>query len=201
MWTDDDWVPVSALEHYAYCPRQCALIHVEQTFEDNLWTVRGQLVHERVDQPTVEVRDGMRAERALPIWSEALGIRGRADLVELSPAGDPYPVEYKAGRLEFRAATIQLCAQALCLEEMFGRPVPEGALYLAAAHQRRPVAMAAELRQETISTIATTRLLLHKAETPPPFSDNRCRRCSLLDICLPHAVQLASAALEEWDHE
>ncbi len=131
-----DPIPLSALQHWCYCPRQCALIHIEQVFEDNLFTQRGQALHKRVDDPGFEVRDGLRIERALPLFSDTLGLVGKADVVEFLPDGTPYPVEYKHGSRNKRADIaacddVQLAAQALCLEEMFGTPVPEGALYYA----------------------------------------------------------------------
>jgi CRISPR-associated protein Cas4 len=124
-----DPIPVSALQHWCYCPRQCALIHVEQVFADNLHTLRGQAVHQQVDQPGVETRAGVRVERALPVWSDRLGLIGKADIVEFEADGTPYPVEYKHGsrsKAPWIAACddLQLAAQALCLEEMSGKPVP-----------------------------------------------------------------------------
>ena len=140
-----DPIPLSALQHWACCPRQCALIHVEQVFAENLFTQRGQAPHKRVDDPGCEVRDGLRVERALPLFNDHLGLVGKADVVEFLPDGTPYPVEYKHGSRHKRADIaacddIQLAAQALCLEEMFGKRVPEGALYYATSRRRRIVA-------------------------------------------------------------
>ena len=143
---DDDPVPISALQHWAYCPRQCGLIHLEQAFDDNLHTQRGQAVHAQVDKPGVEERKGLRVERALPVWNDELGLIGKADVVEFEPDGTPYPVEYKHGSRN-KAADIaacddvQLAAQALCLEAMTGRAVSEGALYYASSKRRRVVAI------------------------------------------------------------
>src|SRR5574340_1559567 len=116
-----DPIPLSALQHYTYCPRQCALIHIEQAFEENVHTLRGRAVHERVDHPGFEERPNMQVERALPVWCERLGLVGKADVVEFLPDGTPYPVEYKHGSRQKIAAIalcddVQLCAQALCLE-------------------------------------------------------------------------------------
>src|SRR2546430_686008 len=128
-WPDSDLVLISALEHWSYCPRQCALIHVEQTFDENLYTLRGRNAHERVDQPEGELREGVRVERAVPLWSDRLGLVGKSDVVEFHGA-DPFPVEYKHGpRRKKEHDDLQLCAQALCLEEMTGRSVPRGAIY------------------------------------------------------------------------
>ena len=136
-WDDADLVMVSALEHWSYCPRQCALIHVEQTFDENLYTLRGRMLHERVDVPEAEQREGVRIERALPLWSDRLGLVGKADVVEFH--GDaPYPVEYKHGpRQHWGHDDLQLCAQALCLEDMTGQPVPAGAIYHHSSRRRR----------------------------------------------------------------
>ena len=125
----DDPIMISALEHYNYCPRQCALIHVEQTFDENLYTMRGRAVHDRADEVVTELQEGIRIEKALPLWSKRLGLVGKADVVEFH--GElPYPVEYKHGpRREREHDDLQLCAQALCLEEMTGKAVPRGAIY------------------------------------------------------------------------
>jgi CRISPR-associated exonuclease Cas4 len=192
-----DPVPLSALQHWAYCPRQCALIHVEQVFEENLFTQRGQALHKRVDDPGCEVRDGLRVERALPLFCDRLGLVGKADVVEFLPDGTPYPVEYKHGSRHKRADIaacddIQLAAQALCLEEMFGRTVPEGALYYASSRRRRTVAVDADLRAKTESTVTAVRLLLASSVLPPPLNDEHCRACSLRDLCQPEAVSHSS---------
>jgi len=148
---EPDLIPLSALQHWAYCPRQCGLIHLEQAFDDNLLTQRGQAVHAQVDQPGVEERMGLRVERALPVWHDTLGLIGKADVVEFEPDGTPYPVEYKHGSRNKAADIaacddIQLAAQALCLEAMTGRAVSEGALYYATSKRRRIVAITSELR-------------------------------------------------------
>ena len=141
-----DPIPLSALQHWCYCPRQCALIHIEQVFAENIYTQRGQALHKREDDPGFEVRDGLRVERALPLFCDSLGLVGKADVVEFLPDGTPYPVEHKHGSRHKRADIaacddVQLAAQAMCLEEMFGRPVPEGALYYASSRRRRVVAV------------------------------------------------------------
>lgn len=189
-----DPVTLSALQHWCYCPRQCALIHIEQVFEDNLYTQRGQALHKRVDDPGFEVRDGLRIERALPLFSDQLVLIGKADIVEFLPDGTPYPVEYKHGSRHKRADIaacddVQLAAQALCLEEMFGKPVPEGALYYASSRRRRTVAINADLRKRTLAAIAGVRELLAAGMTPAPLADEHCRACSLHDLCQPEALQ------------
>jgi CRISPR-associated exonuclease Cas4 len=192
----DDPLPVSALQHWLYCPRQCALIHAEQAFDENVYTLRGRAVHNQVDDPGVEVRAGLRIERALPIWSERLGLIGKADVVEFMPDGTPYPVEYKHGarRKHARIAEcddIQVVAQALCLEEMTGRTVTEGAIYYARSKRRRIVPVTDELRRKVADVAEQVRLLLAAARIPEPVLDDRCRACSLLDRCQPRAVTAA----------
>lgn len=188
-----DPIPLSALQHWAYCPRQCALIHVEQGFEENIFTQRGQALHKRVDDPGFELRDGLRIERALPLFCDRLGLVGKADVVEFLPDGTAYPVEYKHGSRHKRADIaacddLQLAAQALCLEEMFGKPVPEGALYYATSRRRRIVTVNPELRAKTELTVAAVRRLLLSGAMPPPLNDDHCRACSLRDLCQPEAL-------------
>lgn len=188
-----DPIPLSALQHWAYCPRQCALIHVEQVFEENLFTQRGQALHKRVDDPGFELRDGLRVERALPLFCDRLGLVGKADVVEFLPDGTPYPVEYKHGSRHKRpdiaaCDDVQLAAQALCLEEMFGRPVAEGALYYATSRRRRIVAVDDALRSRVAEIADAVRQLRSSAGMPPPLNDDHCRACSLLDRCQPEAV-------------
>ena len=188
-----DPLPLSALQHWAYCPRQCALIHVEQVFEENLFTQRGQALHQRVDDPGFELRDGLRVERALPLFCDRLGLVGKADVVEFLPDGTPYPVEYKHGSRHKRADIaacddLQLAAQALCLEEMFGKAVPEGALYYASSRRRRIVVVDAELRAKAELAVAAVRRLLQSGEMPLPLDDEHCRACSLRDLCQPEAL-------------
>lgn len=189
-----DPIPLSALQHWAYCPRQCGLIHLEQTFDDNLHTLRGQAVHAQVDKPGFELRKGVRIERALPVWSDTLGLIGKTDAVEFDPgSGAPYPVEYKHGS-RHKAADIaladdvQLAAQALCLSEMTGHEVPEGALYYASSKRRRVVPISAALRQQVTDMAAEFRAMLFSGQLPAPTPDERrCRACSLRERCQPQA--------------
>ncbi|WP_264843430.1 CRISPR-associated protein Cas4 [Caldinitratiruptor microaerophilus] len=186
---DEYWVPISALQHYSYCPRQCALIHLEQTFDENLYTLRGRAVHERVDVPGVAVEAGVRIERGLVLWSDRLGLVGKADVVEFH--GEvPYPVEYKHGsRRASEHDDLQLCAQALCLEEMLGVPVPRGAIYHHSSRHRREVVFTPELRERVTVVLQEVRALLSARLLPPAVNDTRCPRCSLIDSCLPRPVQ------------
>ncbi|MBE2258932.1 MAG: CRISPR-associated protein Cas4 [Candidatus Accumulibacter sp.] len=182
-------IPVSAIQHWCYCPRQCLLIHAEQAFAENVHTMRGQAVHERVDQAGVETRAGVRTARAVPLWSDRLGLVGKADVVEFLADGTPYPVEYKHGR-KGRAAKgvhdhLQLAAQALCLEEMTGKGVAVGAIYHATSHRRREVTIGSVLRTQVAETVVAIRQALAAGTLPPPVNDERCRECSLIDLCQP----------------
>lgn len=184
----DDLVMISALEHYSYCPRQCALIHVEQTFDENLYTLRGRAVHERVDEPVADVQDGVRVERALPLWSKRLGLIGKADVVEFHGA-TPYPVEYKHGsKREREHDDLQLCAQAICLEEMSGKPVPKGAIFYHSSRRRREVGCSDALRADVEAATAAIRKMMKNKTLPPPVNDSRCRHCSLKESCMPAVV-------------
>ena len=143
----DDAIAISALQHYSYCPRQCALIHAEQAWDENVYTLRGQAVHQQVDTPESRAEGEVRVERALPLYSRRLGLVGRADVVEFLPDGTPFPVEYKHGPRRARQHDdLQLAAQAMCLEEMLGRPVPCGAIFHHSSRRRREVVITAALR-------------------------------------------------------
>lgn len=184
-----DAIPISALQHWLYCPRQCGLIHLEQQFADNIHTARGQAVHRLVDTPGYEVRKGVRIERALPLWSDQLGLAGKADLVEFHPDGDVFPVEFKHGRKRGRLADdLQLAAQAMCLEDMLGRPVHKGAIFHASSHRRREVVITPMLRATVVETAAAIRTMLDSGVLPAPVFDARCRECSLREICQPEAL-------------
>lgn len=206
-WRDDDKgeVLISAIEHYSYCARQCALIHVEQTFEENLFTMRGEIAHERVDSGDPAAARGMRVVRGIPLWSERLGLRGKADLVELRPEG-PYPVEYKVGRRHGRHADLQLCAQALCLEEMLGKPVLKGAIFYHESRRRHEVVIDEGLRERTLAVVEGIRAMLDAQKLPPAPNDARCPNCSLINACLPQVIGdpyrlrgLQGALFQIWD--
>lgn len=185
----DEVVALSALQHWIYCPRQCGLIHLEQAFEENIHTARGQAVHHLVDTPGYEIKAGVRVERALPVWSDRYNLIGKADLVEFHPDGMVYPVEFKHGAKRQKLHDdIQLAAQAMCLEEMLGRPVPTGAIFHASSHRRREVLITAELKQLVIETADAIRAMLSSGKLPSPVNDARCNECSLKDICQPEAL-------------
>lgn len=182
-------IPLSALQHLLYCPRQCALIHIEGTFDENLYTLRGGRTHERVDTPGHELIVGVRVERALPLYSHILGLSGRADVVEFLADGTPHPVEYKTGPRRVREADdVQLCAQGMCLEEMLGVTVPEGSLYFERTRRRRAVVFDEPLRDLVRRATAAVRDLFTQKALPAPVADSRCPNCSLLDACLPYAI-------------
>ncbi|MEW5904055.1 MAG: CRISPR-associated protein Cas4 [Pseudomonadota bacterium] len=185
----DDPIMLSALQHWSYCPRQCALIHLEQAFDENVHTMRGNAVHERVDTAGFETFEGVRSERALPVWSEKLGLIGKCDVVEFHPDGRIYPVEYKHGKKRQQAHDdLQLAAQSMCLEEMFGKPVEKGAIYHHTSRRRREVDITPELRRHVEETVAAIRTMLASGKLPPPVNDARCKECSLNDICQPKAM-------------
>jgi len=189
----DDPIMISALQHYSYCSRQCALIHMEQTFAENVHTLRGRFAHERVDTLRHEVSAGVRVEFSLPVWSYRLGLTGRCDVVEFPPDGSVYPVEYKHGkRKRWINDDLQLAAQAMCLEETLGRPVPKGAIYHQQSHRRREVVIDDVLRQAVETAAREVRELLTRKKLPPPVADaRRCQECSLLDICQPELARAA----------
>jgi CRISPR-associated exonuclease Cas4 len=190
MWQEEDMerVMISALEHYSYCPRQCALIHIEQTYEENIYTLKGTLAHERVDQVATRHEENLRVERGLPLWSQRLGLVGRADVVEFR-GNVPYPVEYKQGkRREWQYEAIQVCAQALCLEEMFGLQVPCGAIYYCSSRSRREIIFDEFLRTAVEKATEGVKAMLHNADLPPAVNDQRCNKCSLIESCLPGVV-------------
>lgn len=189
MLSEEDPIEVliSAIEHFSYCPRQCTLIHVEQSYSENIHTVRGTLAHERVDSGERTARAGVVVRRDVPLWSERLWIRGKADTVEFHGMV-PYPVEYKVGAPKGTHANLQLCAQALCLEEMLGVAVPEGAIFYHKLRRRVEVPFSPRLREETESVIAAIRETLVRQILPEAPNDARCPKCSLLQVCLPHVV-------------
>lgn len=188
-----DLIPLSALQHYMFCPRQCALIHVEQIWEESRLTAEGRLLHERVDAGGAEKRRDVKRVFGLPIRCLRLGLTGKADVVEFHRQADgtwrPYPVEHKRGRRKKEDwDRVQLCAQALCLEEMLGVSVPEGALFYGKEQRREVVAIGDELRRETEEVAAAVHRMLADGRTPPPEYAPKCDSCSLLQICLPRKV-------------
>jgi CRISPR-associated exonuclease Cas4 len=186
-----DLAPLSALQHYLFCPRQCALIHVEQAWAENRLTAEGRVLHEATAAAGIEKRRGVRVVTAMPLVSKRLGVSGIADLVEMhkSPDGSwrPFPVEYKRGKPKsHRADEVQLCAQAMALEEMFSVTLDEGALFYGETRRRVAVPLDAALRQLTGQVAADTRALLDGQITPPPvYAKSTCTNCSLNELCQP----------------
>ena len=185
-----DFIPLSALQHYAFCPRQCALIHLEQVWAENAHTAEGHIMHETAHSGETRLRDGVRIVTDLPLKFAVLGVSGRADVVELHQEGAvlrPYPVEYKKGapKGHAEADSVQLCAQAICLEEMLDLSLAEGALYYGESHRRRVVVFDAALRQKTAETAQAIHTLFATGSTPPPEERPHCAACSLLEHCLP----------------
>ncbi len=202
-------LPISALNHFLYCPRRAFLIHVEGVFVDNEHTVLGNLAHEHVDFPGYEQRAGWKLLRALPLFSDKLGLSGKADIIEVRYAesgisnlesempraiAEARPVEYKKGpKRRFGNDEVQLCAQALCLEEMLGIPVRVGAIYHAQSERRTEVEFDDALRQLTLTAIANLRSLISDRKIPPAELKPQCEGCSLHEICLPELARSATA--------
>ena len=189
----DDFIPISALQHYLYCPRQCALIHVEQLWAESRHTAEGRVLHERADQPRAERRRGVRTVTAMPLAHAVLGLTGIADVVEFHEGSDgeqAFPVEYKRGRPKaHRADEVQLCAQALCLEAMLEQSIAEGTLFYGETRRRTDVAFDSELRQLTRKTIDATRAMVASGTTPTAqYRPKLCDACSLIDLCQPRLL-------------
>ncbi len=190
FYTEDDLVQLSALQHLLFCERQCALIHIEQVWSENLFTAEGRILHERVDSGERQTRNDVRIETAVALCSFRLGLSGKADVVEYhrDEQGNwlPFPVEYKRGRP--KAANwdkVQLCAQALCLEEMLHCPVPEGALFYGKNRRRQVVSFDEQLRRETEDAAARLHALVRSGRTPPARYAKKCESCSLMNLCMP----------------
>ncbi len=188
---EDTLIPLSALQHHLFCPRQCALIHVEQIWAEDGATAEGRILHERVDAGGADSRPGLRVERGIALRSLALGVSGKADAVEFHGRPPrPVPIEYKRGKPKpHRADEVQLCAQAVCLEEMFGAPVPEGALFYGAVRRRTRVVFDAELRALTARVASEARAMIAAGRTPAPVLMPGCKSCSLQDACQPGRLQ------------
>ena len=197
--SDGEFLLLSGIKHFRFCPRRWALVHIEQQWQDNALTVSGHLIHERVhDENFTESRGSVLLSRGMPVHSQQLRIAGECDLVELhrDENGIPihgrsgtwrvFPVEYKHGQPDERGAdAMQLCAQALCLEEMLVTDIPEGAIYYGKIRRRVPVAFGAELRQTTAEAIAEMHRLFARGHTPKAKWTKACKSCSLVEACQP----------------
>lgn len=208
MYAEDDYFQLSALQHYLFCPRQCALAYLELTWIENLFTAEGRILHERVHEAKKEKRNELIRARGLWLSSSLLGISGQADLVEFIQSDVQsvgcslpgykgkwlvYPVEYKRGRPKKDFSDeVQLCAQAMCLEEMLDVAVPEGALFYGRQKQRKQVLFDDQLRQLTRQTCLKIHELFKTRQTPPAEYSKKCISCSLLEICMPKKCQKSS---------
>lgn len=217
MFSEDDLLPISALQHLAFCPRQWGLIHLEQYWVENRLTAEGQVLHERVHEAENESRGDLRLVRGLRLHSLRLGLSGVADMVEfhrdemgvhvpgLAGTWRPVPIEYKRGKPKRdRCDEVQLCAQALCLEEMLGTDIAEGALFYGQPRRRTAIAFDADLRNYTEQLAAELHRLQGIGQTPSAHYEKKCRSCSMLDHCLPkvtginkHVDHYLSKALDE----
>lgn len=189
MFAEEDYVQLAALQHFVFCPRQCALIHTEQLWAENSLTTLGKLEHDRVDNAPGTTRGGLRIARSVRLVNHALGIRGVSDVVEYETTEDGMritPIEYKHGKEKQHLADIvQLCAQALCLEEMHDCSIPTAYVYYRSTHRRFAVALTEEIRRETQTAIIATRELLQQRHVPRGVRRKECEACSLLNVCLP----------------
>ena len=195
MFTEDDFIQISALQHYVFCPRQCALIHVEGLWQENVYTVKGEILHDKVDTDTYESRGTLKTVRGLRIHSHRLGIVGRTDVVEFrrpkgkSSGEEILPVEFKLGKPKDDVSDkVQLCAQALCLEEMLNTSVQRGAFFYGRIRRRVQVEFDDSLRMQTESIIASVRELVSTKTVPQARYMQKCKRCSLETICQPKAM-------------
>jgi len=206
MYSEDDLLPLSSLQHLLFCERQCALIHIEQAWSENLYTAQGRIMHERVDAGGCESRGRVRLAFGLALRSLRLGLSGKADVVEfhLDATGiwHPFPVEHKRGRPKKGDwDKVQLCAQAICLEEMLECEIGSGALFYGKTRRRLEVDFDDRLRGEVAEAAEHLHKLISAGITPPPVRDGRCDHCSLFDLCLPDGLAGGRSAREYLDRE
>ena len=196
MYTEDDLLPLSGLQHLLFCERQCALIHIEQAWSENLFTAEGRIMHERVHEADRESRGNVRIQYGMPLRSLQLGLISKADVVEFHLDNEhgnkwrPFPVEYKRGKpKKENYDKVQLCAQAICLEEMLGIEVPTGALFYGKTRRRQDVIFDGNLRKETADAAKRFHELVNSRITPKPDYSPKCDSCSMYDLCLPKTVE------------
>jgi len=197
MYSEDELIPLSALQHLIFCERQCALIHVEQLWVENLYTAEGRIMHEKTDAGIRESRGNIHIEYGIPLRSLWLGLTGKADVVEFHLSVEkttkdkwqPFPVEYKRGRSKKdNCDKVQLCAQALCLEEMLNVQILEGALFYGKTRRRLNVIFDEDLRQETEDAAKRVHELIRAGKTPKPVYSKKCDSCSFVGVCLPKTI-------------
>ena len=195
MYSDEDLIALSALQHFLFCERQCALIHIEQVWAENRFTIEGEVLHKRAHSRQRENRPDRRTEFGMPIRSLELGLSGRADAIEYIADGSVLLVEYKRGRPKVGGADeAQLCAQAICLEEMRGISILGGALYYGKSRRRKNVVFDEALRERTRQTAVRLHAFLRAGRTPTPtYTSTTCPRCSLLSYCMPKRLSKASS--------
>lgn len=203
MYAEDEFLQLSALQHYLFCPRQCALIHIEQAWEENILTAEGRVMHESAHEEKFEARKGVKIERGMPLRSKELGLNGKVDVVEFHRSADgkqwlPFPVEYKRGKPKFNDCDrVQLCAQALCLEEMLGICIFRGALFYGKIRHRVDVEFDDLLRQRTKNATGELHKFLLEGKTPRPVYAEKCKSCSLISLCMPK-VMASSVPVAEY---
>lgn len=203
LYQESELLPLSALQHLLFCRRQCGLIHLEQAWAENWLTAEGRVLHEKVHQAEEESRPGLRIVRGLRIRSLTLGMVGQADVVEfhrdaqgirlpdIQGSWRPYPVEYKRGRAKPDPCDqVQLCAQALCLEEMLATVIPQGAFFYGQPHRRQEVTFDDSIRSITLNTIKELHQLMQEGQTPKARYEKKCDSCSLLALCMPKTTGL-----------
>ncbi len=189
MYSEDDFIPLSSLQHYAFCRRQCALIHIEQIWHENVYTMEGRILHERVHAAKTEKRRAIHSDFGTPLRSFRLGLSGKADTVEYCDDGTVRIVEMKRGKPKAKGMDeIQLCAQAMCLEEMLAVTIAEGWLFYGKNRRRKLVIFAPELRKKTYEIAQEVHSFLEEGRTPPPEPNEKCPRCSLYSVCLPETL-------------
>ena len=194
MYSEDDFLQLSALQHFVFCQRQCALIHIEQTWHENVFTAEGRNMHENVHEEHTENIAGIRIVYGMPLHSFELGLSGKADIVEFHKIKDtskwiPFPVEYKRGKPKTdNSDKIQLCAQALCLEEMMKVKIPGGALFYGRTRHRFNVILDDLLRQKTRETAIKLHIFIENGKTPSPVYTTKCKSCSFINECLPKTI-------------
>ncbi|UWX58577.1 CRISPR-associated protein Cas4 [Chlorobaculum sp. MV4-Y] len=198
MYPESDFIALSALQHYVFCPRQCALIHLEQVWSENQFTAEGREMHERADSGVSSYREGVKVTRSVALRSLALGVSGVADVVEWHRRQDgfePFPVEYKRGKpKKHDADKVQLCAQAMCLEEMRSCTILTGALFYGQTMHRLDVVFDEPLRAKTVAAAAGVHELFASGVMPQPEFGPKCKQCSLVDECMPEVLERQGAA-------
>jgi len=206
MIAESDYFPLSALQHWLYCPRQCALIHLERIWEENRFTAEGRILHERADSGFGESRPGVRIARGVSVASHRLGLSGKCDVVEFHADGSVVPIEYKRGKPKaHRADEVQLCAQAICLEEGLEKElgsIARGFLYYGKRKRRTEIPFGEDLRQLTETLAHEVHDMWRSGVTPPPeYEERKCNACSLLERCAPRAMRFRKGARAWFERE